>query len=206
MPDELIGEDAVCILGCYAGDPEEGEKVIEPLRTVTEPLIDMSDVMPYEMLHDLGIQMYPWGRKYTHRSVFVDEMTDEIHDIIFERKGEAPTPMAAIGVWPLGGNVGHGPEAAFAWDDKQYIITIEGNWEDYENQPTLDWAAETEHQLRRAGAEGGYAGFNGVDERDWEDWSKQVYGDNYGRLAAVKSEYDPDNVFSRNVNIDPSDS
>ena len=206
MPDELIGKDAVCILGCYAGDPEEGEKVIEPLRNVTEPLIDMSDVMPYEMLHDLGTQMYPWGRKYTHRSVFVDEMTDEIHDIIFERKGEAPTPMAAIGVWPLGGNVGHGADAAFAWDDKQYMITIEGNWEDYQNQPTLDWAAETERQLRRAGAEGAYAGFTGVDERDWEDWSKQVYGDNYGRLAEIKAEYDPGNVFSRNVNIDPSDS
>ena len=66
----------------------------------------------------------------THRSVFVDGTIDEIHDIVFEQKEADPTSMAAIGVWPLGGNVGHGPDAAFAWDDKGYMITVEGNRED----------------------------------------------------------------------------
>ncbi len=206
IPDELAGTDAVGILGCYAGDPEEGAEIIKPLRDVTEPLIDMSDVMPYEMLHDLGTQMYPWGRKYTHRSVFVDELTDEILELIIDGTEQAPTPMSAIGVWPLGGNIGHGEESAFAWDDKRYMITIEGNWEEFENQPTLDWAAEVERELRREGAKGAYSGFTGVEERNWEDWTEQVYGDSYDRLAAVKATYDPDNVLSRNVNIDPDDS
>lgn len=206
MPDELAGTSAVGILGCYAGDPEEGETVIEPLRSVTEPLIDMSDVMPYEMLHDLGTQMYPWGRKYTHRSVFVDDLSDEVHDIVLEQAEAAPTPMSAVGIWPLGGNIGHGGDYAFPWDDKQYMITIEGNWEETANAPTLEWAHETERRLREvddAGAEGAYAGFTGVEEQDWEGWHEQVYGDNYDRLAAVKAEYDPDNVFSLNVNVDP---
>ncbi|WP_137285815.1 FAD-binding oxidoreductase [Halorussus salinisoli] len=205
MPDELAGTDAVGILGCYAGDPKEGAEAIAPLRDIADPLIDMSDVMPYEMLHDLGTQMYPWGRKYTHRSVFVDELTDDIHDTVLEQTEAVPTPMAAIGVWPLGGNIGHGPDAAYAWDDKQYMITIEGNWEEFQNQSTLDWAVETERQLRREGAEGAYAGFTGVEEREWEDWTKQVYGDSYERLAKAKAAYDPDNVFSQNVNIDPDD-
>lgn len=205
MPDELVGEDAVAILGCYAGDPEEGAEVIEPLRTIANPLIDMSDEMPYELLHDLGTQMYPWGRKYTHRSVFLDDLSDDVHDYLLERMDAAPTPMAGIGVWPLGGNIGHGPDAAYAWDDKQYMLTIEGNWEAFENQPTLDWAAETERHLRRLGAEGAYAGFTGVEARDWEDWQAQVYGDSYDRLATVKAAYDPENVFQHNVNIDPED-
>jgi len=203
MPDELAGTDAVGILGCYAGDPEEGAEVIAPLRDIGDPLIDMSDVMPYEMLHDLGTQMYPWGRKYTHRSVFVDELTDDVHDIILEQTEAAPTPMAAIGVWPLGGNIGHGPDAAYAWDDKQYMITIEGNWEEFQNQPTLDWAANTEQLLRDAGGEGAYAGFTGVEERAWEDWTEQVYGESYERLTEAKAAYDPENVFSQNVNIEP---
>ncbi len=203
MPDELAGTDAVGILGCYAGDPEEGAEVIAPLRDIGDPLIDMSDVMPYEMLHDLGTQMYPWGRKYTHRSVFVDELTDAVHDIILEQTEAAPTPMAAIGVWPLGGNIGHGPDAAYAWDDKRYMLTIEGNWEEFQNRPTLDWAAETERLLRDAGGEGAYAGFTGVEEREWEDWTEQVYGDCYERLTEAKAAYDPENVFSQNVNIEP---
>jgi FAD/FMN-containing dehydrogenase len=88
------------------------------------------------------------------------------------------------------------------------MFTIEGNWEETANSPNLDWARETEQLLRGlddAGAEGAYAGFTGVEEQEWEDWSEQVYGDNYDRLAAVKAEYDPDNVFSLNVNIDPAD-
>lgn len=205
IPDDLAGTDAVGVLGCYAGDPEDGAAVIEPLREIAEPLVDMSDLMPYEALHDLGTQMYPWGRKYTHRSVFVDELTDEITDIVLEETAAAPTPMSAIGVWSLGGNVGHGPDAAYAWDDKEYMITIEGNWEAFENRPTLDWAADVERALRREGATGAYSGFTGVEERNWEDWTEQVYGDSYDRLAEVKATYDPENVFSRNVTVDPDD-
>ncbi|MDS0473477.1 FAD-binding oxidoreductase [Natrinema sp. 1APR25-10V2] len=205
MPDELAGTDAVGILGCYAGNPAEGEEVIAPLREIGEPLIDMSDMMPYEALHDLGTQMYPWGRKYTHRSVYVDELTEDIRNFIVEQTEAAPTPMAAIGVWPLGGNIGHGADAAYAWDDKQYMITIEGNWEEFQNQPTLDWAAETERKLRRKGAEGAYAGFTGVEERNWENWTEQVYADSYDRLAELKAKYDPENVFQQNVNVDPED-
>ncbi|WP_135366638.1 FAD-binding oxidoreductase [Halosimplex halophilum] len=205
MPDELAGTDAVAMLGCYAGDPESGAEVIEPLREIGEPLIDMSDVMPYEMLHDLGTQMYPWGRKYTHRSVFVDDLSEDIHETVVEQTEVAPTPMSAVGIWPLGGNIGHGGDYAFPWDDKQYMITIEGNWEAFQNEPTLDWAAETERMIREAGGEGAYAGFTGVEERDWEDWTEQVYGENYDRLSEIKAEYDPDNVFSRNVNIDPQE-
>lgn len=205
MPDAIAGTDAVGVLGCYAGDPETGAAAIAPLREVAEPIVDMSDVMPYEALHDMGTQLYPWGRKYTHRSVFVDELTDEVHRIVRDRVDAAPTPMSAVGIWPLGGNVGHGPDAAYAWADEGYMITVEGNWETVENRPTLDWAAETDRLLREAGGEGAYAGFTGVEERDWEDWAAQVYGDNYDRLARIKAEYDPDGVFSRNVTVDPDD-
>ncbi|RQG97408.1 FAD-binding oxidoreductase [Natrarchaeobius oligotrophus] len=205
MPDDLAGEDAVAILGCYAGDPAEGADVVEPFRELTDPLVDMTDEMPYELLHDLGTQLYPWGRKYTHRSVFVDELTDDVLDLVLERREAAPVSMATIGVWPLGGAIGSGLDAAYAWDDKRYMLTVEANWEAFDNRPTLDWAAETERLLRRAGAEGAYSGFTGVEERDWEDWPAQVYGDSYDRLAAVKAEYDPENVFAHNVTVDPGD-
>jgi len=205
IPDDIAGTSAVGILGAYLGDHDAGKELIAPLREITDPLIDMSDEMPYEMLHDLGKQLYPWGRKYTHRSVFFDELTDDVHDVITEQMEAAPTTMDAIGVWPLGGNIGHGPDAAYPWDDKQYMVTIEGNWEELATAPNLEWARETERKLRSVGGEGAYAGFTGVEEQDWEDWSEQVYGPSYDRLAAVKNRYDPENVFQQNVNIDPND-
>ena len=205
VPDDLHGREAVAILGCYAGDEQEGMAAIEPLRNVTEPIIDMSEPMPYEVLHDLGTQMFPWGRKYAWRSVFVDELTDEIHDVILEQKDAAPGPMDAIDIWAMGGNIGHGGDAAFNWPDKEYLIVAEANWEEFDTQSELDWVRQTERRLREAGGVGSYAGFTGVEEQEWEDWADQVYGSNYERLVEVKSRYDPENEFSRNVTVRPSD-
>jgi hypothetical protein len=36
-----------------------------------------------------------------------------------------------------------------------------------------------------------------------EDRVRLAYGDNYGRLAALKSKYDPANFFRLNANIPP---
>ncbi|MDY6818802.1 MAG: FAD-binding oxidoreductase [Halobacteriales archaeon] len=205
IPDELHGTDAVAILGCYAGDPDEGMSAIAPLREITDPILDLSEPMPYELLHDLGTQMFPWGRNYAWRSVFVDELTDEIHNVILEQKEAAPGPMDAIDIWAMGGNIGHGGDAAFNWADKRYLIVAEANWEEFNTQSELEWVRTTERRLRQAGGVGSYAGFTGVEEQEWENWANQVYGTNYDRLSEIKRQYDPDNVFNRNVTILPAD-
>jgi len=204
LPDDIHGEDTIGILGCYVGNPEEGMQVIEPLRGVADPIIDLSEPMPYEVLHDLGTQLYPWGRNYVHRSVFLDELSEDIYQIFREQTEAAPGSMDAMAIWSMGGNVGHGEPAAFAWDDKQYMMTIEANWEHYENNREFEWARKTERMLRDAGGEGAYMGFTGIEEQDWEDWAEQVYAENYDRLAEVKAEYDPLNTFQQNVNINPT--
>jgi FAD/FMN-containing dehydrogenase len=205
VPEELHGTDAVGILGCYAGPKAEGMAAFEELRSVTEPVLDLTEPMPYEVLHDLGTQMFPWGRKYAWRSVFVDELTDEIHDVILEQKASAPGPMDAIDIWAMGGNVGHGGPYAYNWTDKQYLVVAEANWEDFNTETELAWVRETERRLRQAGGVGAYAGFTGVEEQEWENWREQVYNGNYARLAELKAQYDPENVFEHNITIYPAE-
>ncbi|MDZ5812544.1 FAD-binding oxidoreductase [Halorubrum sp. AD140] len=205
IPDDLAGTDAIAVMGAYAGDPDAGAAAVAPLREVTEPLIDMSDPMPYELLHDLGTQLFPWGRKYAHRSAFVDDLSEDVLTVVREAVDDAPGPLDAVGVWHLGGNVGRGPASAFAWDDKEFMITAEANWESHDTPANLEWVRDTERRLRDAGAEGAYAGFVGVEEQEWEDWRAKAYGDSRDRLAAVKAEYDPENRFRHNVNVRPRD-
>lgn len=136
--------------------------------------------------------------------MFVDELTDELLDAVTDLTGSAPGPLDAIGVWQMGGNIGHGPDAAFAWDDEAYMITIEANWEHHENADEFAWAREAERVLRDLGGVGSYAGFTGFEEQEWEDWSTQVYGDSIERLARIKAEYDPENVLTHNVTVQPA--
>jgi FAD/FMN-containing dehydrogenase len=204
MPDHLHGEEAVGLIGCYTGDPEEGMETVAPLREVGDPLIDASDVMPYEALHEVGTLMHPWGRKYINRSVFVDELTEEVRNLVVDRTDAAPGVMDGVGLWSMGGAVGSGHDAAFAWPEKRFMVVIEAAWEDTNTPDHIKWAQETERLFREAGGEGAYAGYAGVEEADWEDWTEKVYADSYPRLQSVKAEYDPENVFSHNLNVDPS--
>lgn len=203
MPPEHRGEPVLALVGCYAGNPEDGAAVFAPLREAAEPLVDNSGPVPYETLHELGTLLHPWGRKYVHRSAFVDDLTDGLHDLLKEQSATAPGPLDGVGVWPLGGAVGSGPESAFAWGDREYLAVIEAAWESHDSPAHLSWARETERRLRDHGAEGAYPGYVGVEEQEWEDWRQQAYGEGLDRLRAVKREYDPANVFAGSVSVPP---
>ena len=46
---------------------------------------------------------------------------------------------------------------------------------------------------------------NFLTEDESEERIRASYGSNYSRLAELKREWDPENLFSMNQNIDPSD-
>jgi FAD/FMN-containing dehydrogenase len=199
MPPELHGEPAVALIGCYAGDPETGLEVFAPLREVAEPLVDNSEPVPYEMLHELGTMLHPWGRKYVHRSAFVDALTDDLRDLVAERTKAAPGPMDGVGIWPMGGAVADGPDTAVAFRDRPYLVVVEAAWEGHDSPAHLEWARATERALRETGAEGAYPGYVGVEEQPWEDWATQAYGDRLDRVRELAATYDPDGVFASHV-------
>ncbi len=204
IPDALQGTPAIGIIGCHIGDPDAAMEAFAPLREITDPLLDASGPRPYESMHEMGTLMHPWGRKYINRSVFVDDLTDELLDIVVTQTDAAPGEMDGVGIWSMGGAVGSGPDAAYPWGDKRYLIVIEAAWEDHNNPAHIEWAHETERQLREAGGEGAYMGYAGVEEGDWEDWASKAFGDSYDRLRRIKSRYDPEEVFSHGLSVRPA--
>jgi FAD/FMN-containing dehydrogenase len=195
MPPALHGTPAVGLIGCYAGDPEAGMEAFAPLRDVADPLVDNSEPVPYEMLHELGTMLHPWGRKYVHRSVFVDDLTDDLQAFLRDRTEAAPGPMDGVGVWQMGGAVAEGTDTAYAWRDEPYLVVVEGAWESHDSPEHLAWARETERKLRARGGEGAYPGYLGVEPQPWEEWNEQAYGEELDRLRDLKRRYDPDGVF-----------
>ncbi len=64
-----------------------------------------------------------------------------------------------------------------------------------------DWARGFSDATRPYAMPGGYSNFQ-MDEEP--DRVRGMYGANYDRLARIKAQYDPDNVFRVNQNIQPA--
>jgi hypothetical protein len=97
-------------------------------------------------------------------------------------------------------------ETAFGNRRVSHAITLDAVWqpgEDYGERDTA-WAREFFASLDRFRA-GVYVNFLGGDEKP--DRVREAYGAAvYDRLAGVKAQYDPDNVFHYNQNIGPRSS
>lgn len=208
LPDELVGEETVAVLGCYVGDIEEGMEALQPYRELAdEPLLDMSEPMPYMLLHQLGTMMFPDGRNYCHRSCFVDELSDEVTDAIADHTKKAESPHSGVGVWQMGGAISDvgTDEMAYPHRDAEYMVLVEANWDDGDDDAHLTWARDGDDLFRSLGGYGAYGGFTGVSQQDGESFPNRVYGDNFDRLAEIKARYDTSNTFNQNVNVAPAD-
>ena len=204
VPEELHGKPVVMVIPCWAGDVEEGEKFIRPLREFRSPVADVCMPKPY-MTHQAMLDpSFPPGRWYYFKSCDVAELTDEIIDITMERSLQIKSPMTSFPIWQGGGAVArvddaetafNGRKAAFTYNIGACTETSEGFEEEREWVRSFWSALEPWHQ-------GVYMNFLGDEGADRV---RQAYGpEKYDRLQALKQKYDPDNFFRINQNISPS--
>jgi Berberine and berberine like len=114
----------------------------------------------------------------------------------------AATPVAQLRV--LGGAMARVPAdaTAFAHRKRGISVTVAAMYADAEERPVHQaWATDLADQLT-GGDPAAYAGFLG-DEGD--DRVRAAYpGGTWERLAAVKAQHDPENVFRLNQNVPPA--
>jgi FAD/FMN-containing dehydrogenase len=104
----------------------------------------------------------------------------------------------------LGGAVGRvGPqETAVSYREALYNAVVIGMWADAaEDERNISWVRAQWEALRPFSAGGVYVNYLG-DEGD--DRVRAAYGaEKYERLRALKTTYDPTNLFRLNQNIKP---
>ncbi|MDS0478017.1 FAD-binding oxidoreductase [Natrinema sp. 1APR25-10V2] len=203
FPEETWGEPAVAFLGSARGDTADAPAVYDPLREVATPIADMSGPMDYVDLQSMLDEDYPDGLRYYWKSIFLEGLTDEVFDLMIQYNDSTPSALSTIDVWHLGDAVADVPRDATAfWHrDKPYMLTVEANWEEAdEDDANVNWAREVFADVQALPvASGRYGNFPGLNE----DPVKLLYGDNYDRLVEVKTEYDPENLFRSNANVPP---
>jgi FAD/FMN-containing dehydrogenase len=203
IPSELHGKHVVIVTCCYAGEVEEGEEVVRPLKAFGSPVLDRCEPKPYVAHQAMFDASFPHGWWYYFRACDVAELTDEVIDVMADYGSQIVSPITSVALWQLGGAVARvgGSETAFNGRKAGFSFNINGNSETAEGfAAEREWArayssALEPHQM------GVYVNFL---MEEGEERVRQAYGaDRYDRLKALKSKYDPGNFFRLNQNIPP---
>ena len=204
FPEQLHGRKVCGIVWCYVGGEEDGAAAIAPLLAQTpEPLMHGVQSMPFPALQSAFDGLYPKDEQWYWRADFVERIPDEAVAAHARFGPQMPTMKSTMHLYPIDG-AGHDPDSsdtAWAYRDANWGSVFAGVDPDPANADRIrDWSIDYFEALHPYSAGGAYVNMM-MDEG--QERVRASYGGNYERLAKVKGEYDPDNLFRVNQNIEP---
>jgi FAD/FMN-containing dehydrogenase len=203
FPPEHHGKPVVVVAACYSGSIEDGEPVVQPLRELGEPLIDLSGPWPWLGLQSGFDALFPKGGFYYWKSRALAGLTDDAIDVIADFGSHRPNPLTDIIVWHLGGAMSRVAEGdtAYGGRDAAFLVTGEASWDDPAlTDDAIAWGRAFWDAIGPHSTGGLYLNFAGLAEEK-DALVRAGYGPNYERLAELKAKYDPTNLFRMNLNI-----
>lgn len=206
-PDHAWGAKVMTLAGVWAGSADEGEAAVQPLRVLADPLLDFSGLMPYCDVQRLFDGLFPKGELRAYfKSVYLNGFDDAMIDEIAPRAADRPSDRTLCSAWYMGGATSRvaGDATAFGDRDMGWMLSIDAIWENPEDdQKNLDWARAFWADMKHHSNGRAYLNFAGLGE-EGEELVRTSYGPaNYQRLVALKTKYDPSNLFRLNQNIRP---
>lgn len=212
-PDELTvyaalltapdGHPAIALIACYSGALDAGERAIASLRQFGPPLADLIQPMDYLDVIQLIDAGNPPGHHYYEKGCSVRQLTDDAIDAIITAGAAMTSPHSLVLIQHIHGVAGRvAPQAtAFALRGDHYLPLFIAQWTDGAADRHIAWSRAAWAALRPFADAGTYVNFMAADETNRV---QAAYGPNYQRLAAIKNQYDPTNLFRLNQNIQPS--
>jgi FAD/FMN-containing dehydrogenase len=204
VPEDKVGTPTWAILMAYTGDLAEGEKVVARLRALGEPIADVTGPMPYNAIYQLTDAATVPIRNSV-RSFFMDEVDDGFVEALVRYQLASPSPMTFSQIRVLGGEMARVDRdaTAFSHRDAKYMFSVIAMWPDAaDDAANHDWLARYWDAVTPYSGGRVYSNFL-ADEgegRIREAYSAAAFA----RLAALKDEFDPENVFAGNQNIAPA--
>ena len=202
FPAALHGKRVVGVAVCQTD--AAGEAALAPIRKLGTVLFDGVAPVPFSAHQALFDAAVPAGLGYYWKSHFLRGLDDAAIEALVEQNQHAPQPWSYTLLFQLGGavsRVGSGA-TAFAERSAPFAVNINGAAASAADDETvIDWTRATYEALEPFSTGGVYVNFVG---NEGEARTRAAYGGAYDRLAALKSRYDPDNVFRSNQNVTPA--
>lgn len=195
MPD---GTGVIAMEVVYNGDPATGEKELAPLRRVGTPIMDGVIVQDYMVMQTQNDVAFAHGVRSYAKNAMIKEWSQGLVDALLDAYSADPrifiTNHVAGGAAKRVGEL----DTAFPHRNAEIMLVIVSGWMD----PAQDQEAIAATRAVYDKVDpftGGY--YTNIDT----DGSRAAgnYGPAYGRLQAIKTQYDPGNLFRLNSNIEP---
>jgi FAD/FMN-containing dehydrogenase len=208
FPPHARGRQVIIVASMVpGGSMDEAARLVQPLRELATPLLDLSGPVPYTAAQAAFDPLLPYGvRRAYWKAIDLVGLSDELIDKIAAAGLSRPHPASLIPVWHFGGAMSRVEPTATAFWRRQtpFMISFDGAWDDAaDDARCIAWVRARIDDMRPYSDGGQYVNFAGSgDEQDIP--RRAAYGGNYDRLAAIKAKYDPTNLFRMNINITPA--
>ncbi|HXV47217.1 MAG TPA: FAD-binding oxidoreductase [Candidatus Binatia bacterium] len=204
LAKEIHGRPIVALFVCYTGNLSEGEKLVGPIKAFGSPVGDIVQRRPYISQQSLLDATQPKGRRYYWKSEYLPRLEPNLLATAIKHAKTIASPHSAIILFPLHGALNRLAEdhSAVGNRDSAWVLNITASWEKAEDDQTnIEWARTAWRDMRRFSTGGTYVNF--LTEEEGDERIQAAYGNNYKRLAEIKSKWDPNNLFCMNKNIPP---
>ncbi|WIV54106.1 FAD-binding oxidoreductase [Amycolatopsis nalaikhensis] len=205
LPEPLRGAFVVHLRFAFLGTPEEGERLLAPMRAAAPVVLDLVGDKPFPAIGEIHLD--PTDPIPHHSgAVSLAEFGPDVVGKLLELAGPGvDCPLLGLEVRALGGALDREPSVPNAVPSRGVPFLVFG---------LAVGGPESRDELA------GHLAHVSAELRPWalprrlptfllgddvaEDRVRAAYGAQYERLAAVKKRYDPENVFRFTHNIPPA--
>jgi FAD/FMN-containing dehydrogenase len=189
------------VLPCYTG-PEGEPEALSELRSA--PGLVLDGVLRHGFIAQQHVVNPAYGSDRNYwKSTFVRELPDELIDELVGRMTALGRPPGQVLFESLHGAAKANGDGAVGFRGAAFNVSAMAAWLDPEvDREHIAWARETAAATEPWSVSGGYVNYMQADEPI--ERVRAAFGeDRFGRLQALKTRYDPDNLLRRNQNIPP---
>lgn len=188
------------------GEEADHQQVVERVRGALPPLFDFVAPMPYVALQQLIDEGNAWGSYAYDKGAYFEDLTDEMIDVLTEHAPRKTSPLSIVLFYRLDQAYCDVPDDRTAFGGgrtPRYMGFFIGRSPTSDQLPgEREWVRSMWNDLKPYML--GTTGYVNAFEAQEGDRVRETYGPKYELLAAIKAKYDPDNLFHRNVNIEPT--
>ena len=202
-PPALAGKPIVTAGFFRPGDPDVAKAATSAVRAALEPVVESVGQMDYLTLQTIFDEAAAWGHRSYAKGGFANDLPPEAWQQLADHVATAG-PEDAFAIWTQGGAIADvsNDDMAFTGRHALFDVSADTAWDDpAKDGERLGWVRGAMAIVEPYLVTGRYVN----EQSDGGDgMAESIYGGaKYQRLVALKRQWDPDNLFRLNQNIQP---